>query len=66
MKERYMTPNDRIILEKRGIIESANNNLKNICQIEHTGYRSFNNFVTNLISGIADCCFLPKKTIRSC
>lgn len=61
MKDRYMTLNDRIILRKRAIIESINDELKNICLIEHTRHRSFNNFIANLISGIAAYCFLPKK-----
>ncbi|OAV66037.1 hypothetical protein Barb4_03063 [Bacteroidales bacterium Barb4] len=61
MKERCMTLNDRIILGKRAVIEAVNNELKNICQIEHTRHRSFNSFIANLISGIAACSFLPEK-----
>lgn len=61
MKERYMTLNDKIILRKRAIIESINDELKNICQIEHTRHRSFNNFIINMLSGISAYCFLPKK-----
>ena len=61
MKDRYMTNNDRIILRKRSIIESVNDELKNICQIEHSRHRSFHNFIANLISGIAAYCLLPKK-----
>ncbi|KAA6327609.1 hypothetical protein EZS27_023418 [termite gut metagenome] len=61
MKERYRTLNDRIILRKRAIIESINDELKNSCQIEHSRHRSLNNFIANLISGIAAYCFLPKK-----
>ncbi|KAA6308065.1 hypothetical protein EZS27_040261, partial [termite gut metagenome] len=61
MKERYMTLNDRIILRKRAIIESINDELKNICQIEHSRHRSLDNFIANLISGIAAYCCLPKK-----
>ncbi|OAV70293.1 Transposase DDE domain protein [Bacteroidales bacterium Barb4] len=61
LKERYMTLNDRIILGKRAVIESVNNELKNICQIEHTRHRSFNSFIANLISGIVACSSLPEK-----
>ncbi|WP_291529430.1 transposase [Bacteroides sp. UBA939] len=61
MKERYMTQNDRIILRKRAIIETINDELKNICQIEHTRHRSFANFISNLIGGLTAYTFLPKK-----
>lgn len=37
--------NDRIILKKRAVIETLNDELKNICQIEHTKHSSFANFI---------------------
>lgn len=52
---------DRIMLRKRAVIESVNDELKNICQIEHTRHRSFTNFITNLIAGLLAYSFLPKK-----
>lgn len=52
---------DRIRLRKRAVIESVNDELKNICQIEHTRHRSFTNFITNLIAGLLAYSFLPKK-----
>lgn len=52
---------DRILLRKRAIIETINDELKNIAQIEHTRHRSFPNFIANLIGGIAAYCFFPKK-----
>lgn len=61
MKERYMTQNDRIILRKRAIIETINDELKNICQIEHTRHRSLANFISNLIGGLTAYTFMPKK-----
>lgn len=61
MKERYMMQNDRIILRKRAIIETVNDELKNIYQIEHTRHRSFANFISNLIGGLTAYTFLPKK-----
>jgi hypothetical protein len=33
------------------VIETVNDELKNICQIEHIRHRSFTNFVINLIAG---------------
>jgi hypothetical protein len=52
---------DRIMLRKRAVIESVNDELKNICQIEHTRHRCFANFITNLIAGLLAYSFLPKK-----
>ena len=52
---------DRILLRKRAIIESVNDFLKNICQIEHSRHRSSCNFITNLVSGLVAYSFLPKK-----
>lgn len=44
---------DRILLRKQAIIETINDELKNIAQIEHSRHRSFPNFIVNLIGGIA-------------
>ena len=52
---------DRILLRKRAVIESVNDFLKNICQIEHSRHRSCCNFITNLVSGLVAYSFLPKK-----
>ena len=52
---------DRILLRKRAVIETINDELKNIAQIEHSRHRSFQNFVVNLIGGIAAYCLFPKK-----
>ena len=49
---------DKIALRKRALIESVNDELKNICQIEHTSHRSFENMVTTLLSGLI-CIFIP-------
>ncbi len=54
---------DRLLLRKRSIIESVNDFLKNICQIEHSRHRSCRNFIVNLISGLAAYSFLPKKPL---
>ncbi|MFC2138274.1 IS982 family transposase [Bacteroidota bacterium] len=61
MKNSLMHINDKILLKKRALIESVNDELKNICQIEHTRHRSFENFLTNMISGLIAYSFLPKK-----
>jgi hypothetical protein len=52
MKNSLMHIHDKVLLKKRALIESVNDELKNICQIEHTRHRSFENFVTNLLAGL--------------
>lgn len=61
MKNSLMDFNDKILLRKRGLIESVNDQLKNICQIEHTRHRSVNNFIVNLIAGLIAYSLLDKK-----
>ena len=52
---------DKILLKKRALIETVNDELKNIAQIEHSRHRSFNNFIANSLSAIAAYCFFEKK-----
>lgn len=61
MKNSLMHIHDKILLRKRGLIETVNDELKNICQIEHTRHRSFDNFLSNLLSGLIAYSFFPKK-----
>jgi hypothetical protein len=61
MKNCLMTLHDKIILRKRSVIETVNDELKNICQIEHARHRSFTNFIVNIIAGLIAYNFLPKK-----
>ena len=56
-----MSVSDKLILRKRAIIETVNDELKNIAQVEHSRHRSFDNFVVNLLGGIAAYCYFPKK-----
>ena len=52
---------DSVILRKRSIIETINDELKNMAQVEYSRHRSFHNFVNNLMSGLAAYCFFSKK-----
>lgn len=61
MKNKLVDLYDKIILRKRAVIESVNDFLKNICQIEHSRHRSIPNFLVNLVSAIAAYSFIPKK-----
>ena len=61
MKNTLMELKDKILLRKRSVIETVNDELKNICQVEHSRHRSFANFITNLISGLIAYSFFPKK-----
>jgi hypothetical protein len=61
MKNSLMTMYDKITLRKRSVIETVNDELKNICQLEHSRHRSFTNFIVNMIAGLIAYDFLPKK-----
>ena len=56
-----MILSDRLLLRKRAIIETVNDELKNIAQVEHSGHRCFDNFIVNLLGAIAAYCLFPKK-----
>ena len=57
-----MLQHDKIMLQKkRSLIETINNQLKNICQIEHTRHRCFPNFIINPLSALAAFSFFDKK-----
>lgn len=61
MKNAFISYSDKILLRKRAVIETINDELKNMCQIEHSRHRSFCGFVVNLVAGLAAYCLLPKK-----
>ena len=64
MRNMLMRAEDKILLRKRAVIETVNDELKNIAQIEHSRHRSFNNFIVNILSAIAAyLLFLPPKAI---
>ena len=61
MQNRLMPMMDKILLRKRAIIETINDQLKNISQIAHTRHRSVNNFLVNLVAGLIAYTHQPKK-----
>jgi hypothetical protein len=67
MKNRLLSVFDQILLRKRALIETINDQLKNICQIEHTRHRSTANFCVNVIAALIAYTYkekLPSLNIR--
>ncbi len=58
MKPRLLAAWDRAMLAKRFIIETINDQLKNVTQIEHSCHRSL---MLNLLGGLIAYCLKPKK-----
>jgi Transposase DDE domain len=52
---------DSVMLKCRSLIETVNDQLKNLCQIEHSRHRSLANFTVNLMAGMVAYCLQPKK-----
>ena len=50
-----------MIISKIVIIETINDELKNIAKILHSRYRCFDNFMVNLLRALAVYFFFPKK-----
>jgi hypothetical protein len=61
MKPRLMPLWDRLLLRKRFLIETINDNLKNVSQIEHSRHRSLTGFMLNVVGGLIAYTFQPKK-----
>jgi hypothetical protein len=61
MKNRMMSLYDKIMLRKRCVIETINDELKNICDVEHSRHRSLHNSIMNLIAALTAYCFFDKK-----
>ena len=57
----YYTLFDRLLLRKRAIIETVNDQLKNISQVEHTRHRSVWNFYGNVVAGLIAYTFQERK-----
>jgi hypothetical protein len=67
MKNRLLWLFDYLMLRKRALIETVNDQLKNICQIEHTRHRSSANFCVNVVAALIAYTFkekLPSLNIR--
>jgi hypothetical protein len=61
MKAKALSLWDRAMLSRRFIIETINDQLKNISQIEHSRHRSMNGFMVNLMAGLVAYCLKENK-----
>lgn len=61
MKNKLYNAYDYYMLNKRSLIESVGNILKNILHIEHTRHRSINGFFMHIFSTLAAYAFKDKK-----
>jgi hypothetical protein len=67
MKNRLLSVWDQLLLRKRALIETINDQLKNICQIEHSRHRSTANFLVNVIAALIAYTYkekLPSLNLR--
>ena len=61
MKKKFISLWDRALLKKRFIIETVNDQLKNISYIEHSRHRSEHGFMLNLLGGLIAYCLKDEK-----
>lgn len=61
MKQQGLSGWDKLMLQRRFLIETVNNMLKNVCQIEHSRHRHPIGFLANLSAGLIAYTFLNNK-----
>ena len=61
MKGALISVSDRLLLRKRAIIETVNDELKNIAQVEHSRHRCLDNFIVNLLGAIAAYAYFQRS-----
>ena len=66
MKNKLMSVYDKIMLRKRSVIETINDELKNVAQAVHSRHRSVFNFAMNMLAALAAYCFFDKKPAINC
>src|SRR2546423_1885014 len=67
LKKRLRSVWDQLLLRKRALIETINDQLKNICQIEHSRHRSTTNFLVNVMAALIAYTYkerLPSLNLR--
>ena len=61
MKPRLISHFEKVLLRKRYIIETINDQFKNISDLEHSRYRSLTNDMVNIIASLVAYSYQPKK-----
>lgn len=61
MKNKLLTMEHKMLLNKRGLIESVNDILKTVCDIEHSRHRNPVNALVNLYAGLCSYSWLERK-----
>jgi transposase len=61
MKPVQHTSFDQALLRRRSLVETVFDELKNLCQVEHTRHRSYGGFLVNLMAGIIAYCLASNK-----
>jgi hypothetical protein len=61
MKPRVLAAFDKLLLRKRSIIETINDQLKNIFDLEHSRHRSLTNYMINVVAGLVAYSYQDKK-----
>ena len=65
MENSLMSLYDKIMLRKRIVIECVMDELKNICQLEHSRHRSLHGLLITVFAAISAYHFLSKKSALS-
>ena len=65
MKLKLLNLMDKIFLRKRALIKTVNDQLKNVCQIEHSRHRSPINAFVHLIAGLVAFTWQEKRPALS-
>ena len=65
IKPKLLSLMDKILLRKRALIETVNDQLKNVCQIEHSRHRSPLNAFVHLIAGLVAYTWQKKRMTLS-
>ena len=65
MKPKLLALIDKILLRKRALIETVNDQLKNVCQIEHSRHRSWLNALVHLLAGLTAYTWQEKRPALS-
>jgi len=61
MKPKFISEFDKILLRKRSIIETINDQLKNIFQLEHSRHRSLINYLIDIVGCLVAYSYKEKK-----